>query len=393
MRVCGISSWLPRACGIATYFLEQSRAIRARGHKFEIVCHCDQGQHQGQECVHPVLDLEDPAWPETTAAHIAGHIRPELVHIQHEFGLYQQHEQENASRLIELVGRLREYSLPTVITYHTLVGKMREAHKEHYRTLIPLSTISVAHAAYQVEGLRENIGSIPENMRYVEHGADRHSAQEMARLRHLGREEMELGEQPVVMLNGFFADNKGHEYLVARWDSIYERLHDKATVLAALGGVRVPSQQAYLENLERLVARSRYPQTTLLASRIFTPEQFSASLAAADLLVAPYKEASQSGVLAHTASVGTPVLARDLEGLGAFVRAAGQELIPHTGDTEADMDRMADRVVEIMNSPARRKQMRQDILAYVDQVIAWNRVAERYDAIYREAVALCAGRR
>lgn len=388
MKICGISSWPPRACGIATYFREQSDAIAALGHEYEIVCHCDDGKHECQECTHGILDLTNPDWPCATADYITDRLHPDLVHIQHEFGLYQSGEEENARGLVELVRLLRERGVPTVITYHTLVGKMWESHKQHYAELIPLSTISVAHAAYQVERLQENIGYVPANMRYVEHGADRHSAEEIAHLRHLGRQDLGINGQPVVMLNGFFADNKGHEFLVSRWDGIYERLHDKATVLAAIGGVRVPSQQAYFDNLVELVKHSKHPDSILLQSKVFTPEGFSASLAAADLLVAPYKEASQSGVLAHTASVGTPVLARDLEGLGAFVRAANQELIPFTADTAADMDAMADRVVEIMNNPSRRKQMQQDVLAYVDRVIAWDRVAERYDAIYREAIKL-----
>jgi len=389
MRVCGVSSWLPRACGIATYFLEQSRAISALGHQFEIICHCDDGKHADQCGVHGMLNLGDPDWPQRTADYISEQVCPDLVHIQHEFGLYQQGDEENARGLVEMVRILNARRLPTVITYHTLVGNMWEAHKQHYAELIPLSTISVAHAQYQVQRLEQNIGYVPENMRYVEHGADRHSEEEIARLRHLGRQALGIDGQPVVMLNGFFAENKGHEFLVSRWDSIYERLNDKATVLAAIGGVRVPAQRAYFENLQRLVSGSRYPETIILQNKIFTPEDFSASLAAADLLVAPYKEASQSGVLAHTASVGTPVLARDIEGLGAFVRAAGQELIPHTADTAADMDVMAERIVEIMNSVSRRKQMRQDVLDYVDTTIAWDRVAQRYHAIYQEAIARC----
>ena len=389
MRVCGISSWPPRPCGIATYFQEQSSALRRLGHEFQIVCHTDDGQHQDQPGVHGVLDLCQPDWPAQVADHIIHQVRPDLVHVQHEFGLYQQREGEHARGLVELVRRLQAHRLPIVITYHTLVGNMWQEHQAHYRELIPLSTISVAHAHYQVQRLQQNLGYIPDNMRYVEHGAHRHSPEEIARLRRQGRQELGVGERPVVMLNGFFADNKGHEYLVERWDRIYQRLHDQSTVLAALGGVRVSGQQAYYDNLVRLAKRSQYPHSIMLQNRIFTSRGFSASLAAADLLVAPYKEASQSGVLAHAASVGTPVLARDIEGLGAFVRSARQELIPHSADTAADMEVMAERVVEIMNDAGRRQEMQRAVLDYVDRVIAWDRVAERYHAIYLEAIARC----
>jgi len=391
MRVCGITSWAPRACGIATYFSEQSHAISRLGHTFEIVCHTDDGRHEGQPAVHPIIDVKDKGWPVRTAGYIADEIGPDLVHVQHEFGLYQADYRENGARIVDLVGELRGHGLPVVVTYHTLIGRMRPEHKKHYAELIPLTSISVAHAAYQVERLEENIGYVPDNMRYVEHGAEELTPERVKELRKLGREQLGFDGHPVVMLNGFFADNKGHEYLVARWDDVYPRLKNQETVLAAVGGIRVPEQQAYYENLQRMVARAKSPENVRLISKVFTPTEFLASLAAADLLVAPYKDASQSGVLAHTSSVHTPCLARDLEGLGAFCRDANQSLIPFTDDVHADMAVMAERVVEIMNDEGARKQMRRDMAQYVHDVISWEHVAQRYDEIYAEAADTASG--
>lgn len=392
MKICGISSWAPRACGIATYFGEQSHAIESLGHGFEIVCHQDEGRHDGQPGVHPVIDVRDAKWPVMTAEYIAERVRPDLVHVQHEFGLYQAHYWENGCRIVDLTRELRRRGLPVVMTYHTLVGRMRPEHRKHYAELIPLTTISVAHAAYQVERLRDNIGYVPDNVRYVEHGAEELTPERVAELRRTGREQLGFGDRPVVMLNGFFADNKGHEYLVARWDEIYPRLKEQRTLLAAVGGIRVPEQQAYYVRLVRMVAQARCRENVRLISKVFMPEEFLASLAAADLLVAPYKDASQSGVLAHAASVHTPCLARDLEGLGAFCRDAKQALIPFTGEVAADMAVMADRVVEIMNDDALRARMSADMARYVREVISWRRVAQRYDEIYHEALERSAPR-
>ena len=367
--------------------MEQSDALSRLGYAFDVVCHEDGDGHAGQRHVHPIIEVQDPRWPATAAQYIAERLQPDLVHLQHEFGLYQVNPGENGEKIVDLVRGLRQRRVPVVATYHTLIGRMLPEHKKHYAELIPLTTISVAHAAYQVERLKDNIGRVPDNMRYVEHGAQELAPQRVAELRRMGREHLGLGEGPVVMLNGFFADNKGHEYLVARWDDIYPRLKDPGALLAAVGGVRVPEQQAYYDRLADMTARAKRPQNVRLISRVFTPEEFLASLAAADLLVAPYKDASQSGVLAHAASVLTPCLARELEGVGAFCRDAGQGVIPFTDDVEADMDVMAERVVEIMNDDELRARMRRDIGAYVQDVISWRRVAERYDEIYKQALA------
>lgn len=259
MKVCGISSWAPRACGIATYFSEQSHAIARLGHHFEIVCHHDDGRHEGQAGVHPIIDVKDAGWPARTAEYIADTVRPDLVHVQHEFGLYQANYRENGEKIVALTEELRRRRLPVVMTYHTLVGRMWPEHRKHYAQLIPITTISVAHAAYQIERLKDNIGFIPDNMRYVEHGAEELAPERIAELRRIGRAELGFDDRPVVMLNGFFADNKGHEYLVARWDDIYPQLKDQRTLLAAVGGIRVPEQQAYYDRLVRMVERSRWP--------------------------------------------------------------------------------------------------------------------------------------
>jgi hypothetical protein len=48
-------------------------------------------------------------------------------------------------------------------------------------------------------------------------------------------------------------------------------------------------------------------------------------------------------------------------------------------------------VVEIMNDDRGRERMRRDIAAYVHNVISWERVATRYDAIYKEALERARG--
>ncbi len=393
MKVVGISSWEPRACGIATYFKEQSRAIAGLGHQYHIICHEDGGGHEGQPRTHGLIDLENPSWYRPVYHRILD-LGPEVVHVQHEFGLYQALTSgglDEAEGLLALLDLLKGEGVPTVVTCHTLCGHMKPREAIHYRAMIPLSTVTVAHARYQVERLSENLGAVPGNVTYVEHGANPHSPEEIAALRAEGRRRFGLEGHRVVGMNGWWAANKNYVPLLRAWGTeIYPRLQDRNSLLVVAGAVRPgdAAQAAYRAELLKAIEESPARDTIRVVERCFAPEEFDMILASFDLAVLPYNAASQSGVAAHTGAVGTPMLLRDLEGLGAYARAADQALMPLTDDPVADVSAAADTIVEIMNDPDRLHRMRESVCTYTRDVIAWPRVAERYDRIYRDAVSI-----
>ncbi len=394
MRVTGISSWQPRACGIATYFAEQTRAIAQLGHEYQIVTHVDEGQHVGQPDVFGLINLQDPHWYQTVYDRIANDIRPDVVHVQHEFGLYLARTNrgtDEASGLLNLLGLLKMQGIPTVVTCHTLCGTMKPYEAAHYRDMIPLSTITVAHAQYQIEKLKENLRAIPHNVTYVEHGANAHSEEEIAKMRIEGKRRFGLEGHPVVGINGWWSYNKNFLPIIRAWGTeIYPRLENRDTVLAVMGGPRAGDHSQLLCRAEMMAAIKESParDNIRVVERTFTPQEFELAVASFDLAVLPYKAGSQSGVAAHTGAVGTPMLLRDLEGLGAYARAADQALMPFTPDPATDAHVAADLIVEIMNDADRLRRMHRSVVEYTHNVLAWPRVAERYDRIYRDAVEI-----
>ncbi len=394
MRVVGISSWEPRACGIATYFKEQSESIARLGHQFDIVCHEDEGRHRDQPGVHGVMDMQDPHWYQRVYELIAKELHPDVVHIQHEFGLYMAKTTDgwdDAAGLLTLLGLLKMEGIPTVVTCHTLCGKMKPMEAVHYRAMIPLSTITVAHARYQMDLLEANLGTIPHNVTYVEHGANFHTDEEISALRAEGRRRFGFEGLDVVGLNGWWAANKNFVPIIKGWAKVYPRLKNPNTILAIAGGPRAgdEAQVAYKAQMMQAVDESPVRDSIRVVEKTFTPEEFELSLAAFDLAVLPYTSASQSGVAAHTGAVGTAMLLRDLEGLGAYARAAGQALMPLTSDPDADAAAALDTIVEIMNDEPTLRRMQQSVAEYSRSVRAWPKVAERYDRIYRDAVGMC----
>ncbi|MCD6574668.1 glycosyltransferase, partial [Candidatus Aerophobetes bacterium] len=125
MKIAWVSSWPPRPCGIATYSLELVDALRKKGGDVYIVCHTDGGK-PGEKDVYPVINLDEVDWAEKLYS-IVGEIKPDIVHIQHEYGLYSVNGDYSAGLLRPLFRWKLDDSFPVVITYHSVYSKMDRA--------------------------------------------------------------------------------------------------------------------------------------------------------------------------------------------------------------------------------------------------------------------------
>jgi glycosyltransferase involved in cell wall biosynthesis len=86
---------------------------------------------------------------------------------------------------------------------------------------------------------------------------------------------------------------------------------------------------------EAEAAAGRRPDRYDLRFRTIADDEAAALFADADVLVLPYREASQSGVLSIAPTFGLPVIATDVGELGAVVRATGMGLLVPANDPAA----------------------------------------------------------
>jgi glycosyltransferase involved in cell wall biosynthesis len=119
--------------------------------------------------------------------------------------------------------------------------------------------------------------------------------------------------------------------------------------------------------------------------RGFIPELEAASMfLETDLVVLPYVEASQSGILAMAAAFGKPVLVTDVGELGEVTRATGMGLVVPLGDSAA----LAAAIRRIHGEPALRQTLeRQSAAAASDGPLSPGRVAAAARTAYERALA------
>ena len=135
---------------------------------------------------------------------------------------------------------------------------------------------------------------------------------------------------------------KGLAHLIAAEPGIAAAVPSLRTTIAGRG-----------EDVAPYLAAIRAPERFDLRIRRIPDDETARLFAEADLLVLPYVEASQSGVLAAAAAFGLPVVASDVGELGATVRESGMGLLVPPADPKA----LTRAVIALAQDPTLRAEM------------------------------------
>ncbi|MBN2322771.1 MAG: glycosyltransferase [Spirochaetes bacterium] len=373
MKIAWLSSWPPRPCGIATYSVDLVRALEAEGACVHVVCHTDGGT-ENEKNVYPVIDLSKPGWDDAVYETVKG-IRPDVVHIQHEYGLYRQGT-DNASGLFRPLFRWKTDGLfPVAVTYHSVYTEMNRMMSFYMTVLQQLADAGIVHEEYQWARLPVNTGVLFENIYIIPHGAAVHERTD----REAAKNALDVGNKRVVGMIGWFNRTKGFHRLIGGWDGISDRLGPD-TVLVLAGDARTldPNQQEYKKKLLELVDGCRHKDRIKIILGSFSPVQYEKILRAFDLMVMPYIYASQSGNLAHSLSLGVPVVATAMEGLEEEIKKSRAGIaVPPDDDEELN-----NAVCTLLEDDRMRSRYSDNALKYVKNKLAWHRIAHKHLALY-----------
>ncbi|MGZ4949783.1 MAG: glycosyltransferase [Halobacteriota archaeon] len=377
LRVCFVSPYPPRFGGIATYSHELVEGIRKYGHTVFIICNpdFDDGRHAGQENVFAAMDVHKAGW-HRHVLEVINKLKPDVVHVQHEYGLYDI-DGVLSTDLLALLIRLNLQRIPTVVTYHSVYTTLGD--KEHLFMNVSLQLIDVAvvHEELQKIFLPVNLGWVPQNVAVIPHGAEVLKAGGVPDVVD-SKKEYGLEGKNVAMCLGWWEQYKRFEDVVEIWPQVASEVPDAALVIAgdarpgSRGGVR------YKPKLLKAVAESPAKDSIVVIEGSFHPTEYLTVENVADIIVLPYDQSSQSGVLAHAFSLGKPVVVTDVGGLRADVEASGGGVVVPRGDLE----QLKEYIVLLLLNRQIRERYAKRALAYVEKRIGWKYVAGMHQSLY-----------
>ena len=260
----------------------------------------------------------------------------------------------------QLDGPLLPRRRPLVLTAHDILPRegtaaQRAAQRRLYRRFDAV----VVHSEHGRSRLTGELGLAPEAVHVIPHGAFAHLAATPPA--PLPAELAADASTPVVLCFGLMRPHKGLEVLLDAWSGV------RGAELWIVGRPRF--------DIAPLRARSGAGVRWL--ARYLSEGELAACFRRAGVVVLPYREIDQSGVLATALAFGSPLVLSDVGGFGE-VAAAGAARLVAPGDPLA----LRAALSELLGDDGERARLARAARALAAGEWSWQRVAERTRALY-----------
>jgi glycosyltransferase involved in cell wall biosynthesis len=254
---------------------------------------------------------------------------------------------------------------PLVLTAHDVLPRepaplQRAAQRRLYERFDAV----VVHSEHGRRRLTDELGLDGARVHVIEHGAFAHLA-EIPETERIALPSATSG--PVVLCPGLIRPYKGIDLLLEAW---------RAVEGAELWVAGMP-------RMDVAGLRALAPPRARLVTRFLSDAELAAYMRRADLVVLPYREIDQSGVLFAALAFGKPLLLSDAGGFPELAAATGAAHTFPAADTEA----LAGELRALLGDPEERARMAAAALRAATGSHSWERVAQRTLALYERLLA------
>jgi glycosyltransferase involved in cell wall biosynthesis len=263
----------------------------------------------------------------------------------------------------QLDGRLLPRGMPLVLTAHDILPRESgAARRRAQRRLYDRFDAVVVHSEHGRRRLTDELGVARERVHVIPHGV----------LAHLAADGPAGGapfhsELPVVLFFGLLRPYKGLDLLLEAWEGI------EGAELWIVG----------LPRMDIAPIRARAGAGVRFLPRFVSDAELAGCFARADLVVLPYRQADQSGVLFTALAFGKPLLLSDVGGFPELAAETGAAATFPAGDAAA----LARSLRELLGDRTRLAVMAERARAASAGRHSWPAVAGETLALYERLVA------
>jgi glycosyltransferase involved in cell wall biosynthesis len=239
---------------------------------------------------------------------------------------------------------------PRVLTAHDVLPREpKPSQLSGQRRLYERMDAIVVHSEHGAARLRDELRLDPAKVHVIPHGV-------LDNLARRAPEPLFAKTKPVVLFFGLIRPYKGLDVLLEAWR--------EAALDAELWVVGMP----------RMDASFIHGPSVRTALRFVSGAELAGVFEAADLVVLPYREIDQSGVLFTALAFGKPLL---LTSVGGFPEIDGAELVP-PGDPHA----LAAALTALLADRQKLDRMAAASRAAADGPLGWDAIAQRTLQLY-----------
>ncbi len=348
-------------CGIATYSNYLIEELRKLGNLVQIVSETD-AKGKG---VYPVYSKQDTDLTEKIFE-VMVKVNPDIIHIQHEYGLFGLHHGVN---VIPLIYKFRLSKIPVVTTLHTVYDYFSYQQKLVIEAIIRASDAIIVHEDYQKESIYKNIGFF-DNIFVIPHGVRRVSFIPDA------KSKLGVENKKVILLIGYLRPSKNFDLMVKIFPKIKQKVPNSLLMISS--DVRMNEYTDYLKSFTKLINNSPAKDSIMFLNEKSPQDLFDTTICSSDVAAMPYKVGAQSGIMAHLLAFGIPLVTSDLK---AFEETFKKSRCGFASKTEEDYIR---NIVDILTDNKLRNELSSAALRLVNEELSWEKVTKETVKVYQK---------
>lgn len=270
---------------------------------------------------------------------------------------------------------LRKAGASVVLTVHNVAPHDSPVGLEGVASLYREADALICHTRSARHRLTEDLGMGRDRVRVIPHGplelGDRTLRSSAAEKRD---RTVDVDDGPTALLFGFMRPYKGVELALEAWPRVLEEVPDAVLQLAGSG------KPAYLQEIRQRIEELGLGSAVETDFRFLPEDELSGRIAAANVLVYPYREITQSGALLTGLDARKAVVASRLEGFEEVVRHRETGLLVPPGDPEA----LGSAVAHLLANPREQQRLGEAAAMEVRSRFSWSRIALKTLALYAD---------
>jgi len=378
INVAFLSTYPPRACGLATFTEDLVREIDKIAPLYNpfvntsIIAISDDTYIYDNKVIKEIDQFNKKDYLDLSK--YLNNSEIDLLVIQHEYGIF---GGESGEYLLDLIYNL---SIPFTTVLHTVLTNPSEKQRHILREIgkysekvvtMAKNTIDLLTNIYEIE--ENKIVHIPHGVPYVYYG-DREEL----------KKELGLEGKIVISTFGLIGPGKGLEYGIEAVAKLKDEFPN--VVYLILGrthpGIIRNEGESYREKLLKMVEGLGVKENVIFVNKYLTKEEILKYLQASDIYMTPYlnKEQAVSGTLSYALACGRVIVSTAYR-YAEELLADGRGILVDFRDSDGIY--MAIR--DVLRDEERRKEMEKKAFEY-GKGMWWNVVAERYIEMFYEVV-------
>ncbi|NBI29334.1 glycosyltransferase [Chengkuizengella sp. YPA3-1-1] len=296
--------------------------------------------------------------------------KPDVIHIQWLNLLTKTRLEIHLLKLLKLRGIKIIYTVHNILPHDTN-DRYKKVYSKVYKEV---ADNLICHTDHAKKELISNINVETEKIKVIPHGPMFNLNIEYDNVeskKNIGINSDEV----VVLFFGIIRPYKGIEFLLDTWKKVSDERKNVKLIIAGNG------DEKYLNSLRNIISQAGLKNIKTNFEYIPT-EMLPIYHNAADILVYPYKNITQSGALLTGMSFNKPIIATDIDGFKDVLRDRYNAYTVKYGDIE----NFKTALINLIDNPETRKSIAENAYKDVNTKYSWKQIGIKTLDCYKKSI-------